>query len=161
MSTTRYYYANEQNQPVGPFTAADLWKFRELAIITHDTLVCVEDGSEWIPLATLTGTSASPSGGPPPLPASARTAQPQAAAPSGDHRTSYQRTAETVGMVPDFDGKRNRLQLAITAPVVLVCALSGLLTGGIGNAVFWGFLGLLVAVLVSGAVLMVMGWKKG
>ena len=161
MSTTHYYYANEQSQPVGPFTSDELGKLREQALIADDTLVCIEDGSDSIPLATLTGTAPSPTGGPPPIPESASTAHPQPATPLGDNRTSYQRTAETVGLVPDLDGKRNLLQLAITIPVVLVCALIGLLTGGIGNAVIWGFVGFLVAVLVSGAVLMVLGWKKG
>jgi len=37
----------------------------------------------------------------------------------------------------------------------------GLLSGGMRNALIWGLIGLLVGVVASGAVLMVLGWKKG
>lgn len=78
--------------------------------------------------------------------------------------SSYQKTAETVGietvgMIPDLSGKRNLLRFAITLPVAGAFALFGLLSGGMGNALIWGLVGLVVGVLASGAVLMVLGWK--
>lgn len=161
MNTTRYYYANELNQPVGPFTAADLLKFHKLGIVTDDTLISLEDGSDWVPLATLYRSVVSPSSGPPPIPSSASTAQPLPAPPAGGGRSSYQRTAETVGMVPDLSGTRNLLQLKIAIPITIAFALFGFLTGGLSNGLIWCFGGLLIGVLVSGTVLMVLGWKNG
>ena len=38
-------------------------------------------------------------------------------------------------------------------------ALFGLLSGGMGNALIWGLVGLVIGVVASGAVLMVLGWK--
>jgi hypothetical protein len=161
MSAPRYYHANEQNQPVGPFTASELSQLREQALVTDDTLICVEDGSEWTPLSTLLRPSTPPSAGPPPVPAGTRSARRPTAIQSADGRTPYQRTAETIGLIPDLSGKRNLLQMAITIPVTFGFALYGFLRGGVLLALFWGFGGLLVAVLASGAVLMVLGWKKG
>lgn len=157
MTPPRYYYANEQNQPVGPFTVEDLTRMRDQGLVRDDTHVCVEDGSDWVPLSRVTGAGTSSL---PPMPSSAAP-PPQPRQPVTDSRSSYQKTAETVGMIPDLSGKRNLLQLAITLPVAGVFALFGLLSGGMGNALIWGFLGLLVGVVASGAVLMVLGWKKG
>ena len=153
MTPPRYYYANEQNQPVGPFTIEELTKMREQALIRDDTFVCIEDGSDWVPLSqvTVAGTSS-----PPPMPSS----EPPQTPPSvTDSRSSYQKTAETVGMIPDLSGKRNLLQLAITVPVAGAAAIFGLVTGGFVNALIWGLIGLLMGVLASGTVLMILGWK--
>ena len=156
MTAQRYYYANEQNQPVGPFTVDELTKMRDQTLIRDDTFICIEDGSDWVPLSQITGTKSSP----PPLSPGTSSAAPQPQQPVTETRSSYQKTAETVGMIPDLSGKRNLLQLAITFPVAGVFALFGLLTAGMGNAMIWGLIGLLVGVLASGAVLMVLGWKK-
>jgi len=156
----RYYYANEQNQPVGPFSVRALWELREQGLISDVTYVCLEDGSDWVPLAKLARPpkpippgSTSPS-------SSASAVPPLPKKPKIEARTSYQKTAETVGMIPDFSGKRNLLQLAIILVFVGLFALFGLLTGGTLGALGWGAVGLLPGVLVSGTVLMVLGWKK-
>lgn len=154
MNSSRYYFANNENQAVGPFTVDELGKMRDQGLISDDTFVCIEDGSDWVPLSQVTATG---SVSPPPIstPPPARAAQAVT-----QSRSSYQKTAETVGMIPDLSGKRNLLQLAITLPVAGAATLFGLLSGGMGNAVIWGFIGLLVGVVASGAVLMVQGWKK-
>lgn len=155
MTPPRYYYANEQNQPVGPFTVEELTRMRDHGIVRSDSFVCIEDGSEWVHLSRVLGPGTS---SPPLMPMPSVTAQPQQH-PATDARSSYQKTAETVGMIPDLSGKRNLLQLAITLPVAGAFALFGLLSGGMGNALIWGLVGLVIGVLASGAVLMVLGWK--
>lgn len=153
MNTPRYYYANEQNQPIGPFTVDELTKLQEQVLVTNATLICVEDGSDWIPLTQVTGGSQPPPATKPSTPSS-----PQQ--PSSDSRTSYQKTAETVGMIPDMSGKRNLLQLVITFPIALVFLIWGLFKVSIIGALAYGFGGIIVGVIVSGTVLMVLGWKK-
>jgi hypothetical protein len=161
MSPDRYYYANDSNQPVGPFTAAELWRFCELGIITGDALICAEDGSDWISLATLHRSASHSWAGPPPIPSSTSANQPLPGTPIDDGRSSYQKTAETIGMVPDLSGSRNMLQLKIAIPITMAFALFGFFTGGLSNGLIWCFGGLLIGVLVSGTVLMVLGWKNG
>lgn len=155
MTSPRYYYANKQNEPVGPFTVEELTKMRDQTLIRDDTFVCIEDGSNWVPLSQVmvAGTSS-----PPPMPSSA-TIPPHPQNRATESRSSYQKTAETVGMIPDLSRKRNLLQLAITLPVAGAFALFGLVTGGMDNALIWGLIGLLIGVLASGTVLMILGWK--
>ena len=160
MNEDRYYYANEQNQPVGPFGVDELMKLQEQSLIVDTTLVCVEGGSDWISLSQLV-KPVTPSQSPPPIPSAQPSKQDPIAEPVGDSRSAYQKTAETVGMIPDLSGKRNLIQLAITIPIALIFALWGLARGGGSSALFYGFGGLIVGVLASGAVLMVLGWKKG
>ncbi len=156
MTAPRYYYADEQNQPVGPFTIDHLAKMAEHGMVTRSTFVCIEDGSDWIPLDQVMETASSP----PPLTPGSPTRSPQPRQAPSDARSSYQRTAETVGMIPDLNRNRNLLQVAITFPVAGAFALFGLVSGGMGNALIWGLIGLLIGVLASGAVLMVLGWKQ-
>lgn len=53
MPSTRYYYANASNQPVGPFLLTDLQTLLNRDILSPDTQVCQEDGSEWLALSSL------------------------------------------------------------------------------------------------------------
>lgn len=53
MTSIRYYYADEQNQPVGPFALADLEKMMVRQVLPPDTMVCPEGGMEWVTLVTL------------------------------------------------------------------------------------------------------------
>ncbi len=75
---------------------------------------------------------------------------------------SYNRVAETVGMMPTLRVKDNVVQ----AIVVLIGAMLGALIGYfVGSrdpraAVLGGFAGLIVFGLVSGIVLMVLGWVR-
>lgn len=139
MNANRYYYANESNQPVGPFPLDQLQSMMQQSILRMDTQVCPEGGSDWKSLGEVLGLNTSLSEKP---------------------NSGYQEVAEKVGLVPDFSAKRNLIQLAITAPIVLIFAIWGASRGGATGATLYGFGGLLVGVLASGTVLMVMGWKK-
>lgn len=139
MNVNRYYYANESNQPVGPFPLDQLQAMMKQSMLNADTQVCPEGGNDWKTLGEILGVKS----GPP-----------------TKQNSGYQDVAEKVGLIPDFSAKRNLIQLAITAPVVLIFAIWGASRGGGAGAVLYGFGGLLVGVLASGTVLMLMGWKK-
>lgn len=70
MSEIRYYYANEQNQSVGPFTLADLQKMVNTGLLELSTQTCPEGGADWVPLASLLPGSMAlpPTSSPPPRP---------------------------------------------------------------------------------------------
>ncbi len=53
MSTARYYYANEEDQPVGPFAKDDLAKMMNAGAIHPQTFICPEGGREWVRLDSL------------------------------------------------------------------------------------------------------------
>lgn len=56
-----FYYANEHNQPVGPFTRDDLEKMMHTGVLPPDTFVCPEGGLEWVSLGSLiAGPTTSP-----------------------------------------------------------------------------------------------------
>lgn len=67
MNEIRYYYANEQNQPVGPFTLTDLRKMASTGVLEPNTQTCPEGGADWVPLASLLpdSTSRPPTSAPP------------------------------------------------------------------------------------------------
>jgi hypothetical protein len=57
----RFYYANEENQPVGPFTRDDLEKMMRSKVLHPETFVCPEGGLEWVSVGSLiAGLSTSP-----------------------------------------------------------------------------------------------------
>lgn len=80
---------------------------------------------------------------------------------SQEKGSTYQRVAETVGMVPDLSLRRNLLQLVIVALVTAASALGGWFMGGVPLAQGAALGGMLLGILVSGTVLMFLGWKKG
>jgi len=61
----RWYYANEQNQAVGPFSFDDLKKIHRNGLITSETNIVEEGGTEWRALARVLPAETVP---PPPLP---------------------------------------------------------------------------------------------
>ena len=77
-----------------------------------------------------------------------------------DSFEQYQNVAETVGMIPSLRKKDNLIQ----GLVVLVCGIVGALVGGL----LWGLrgagglalVGLALGTLVSGFILMILGWKR-
>ena len=48
-----YYYANENNQPVGPYTAEQLQQFYQQGILHANSWVLVEGTADWQPYANL------------------------------------------------------------------------------------------------------------
>ncbi len=65
----RYYWADSQNQPVGPFDKDDLAKMMSASVIDPETFVCTEGGVEWVSLDSLmSGPPSSPPATTPPRP---------------------------------------------------------------------------------------------
>lgn len=71
MTSARYYYADQQNQPVGPFALQDLEKMKRAGVIDPHTQVCPEGGEDWVALESLIAAPPPPPPqSPPPLRAS-------------------------------------------------------------------------------------------
>ncbi|MBL9151614.1 MAG: DUF4339 domain-containing protein [Verrucomicrobiales bacterium] len=89
MSQARYYYADDHNQPVGPFALADLEKMMVRQVLPPDTMVCPEGGMEWVTLVTLVRPE--PAAGPaePRLPLSAPPSRTPATQVSGKRKKKY------------------------------------------------------------------------
>ena len=47
MPGTRYYYADDNSQPVGPLSLDEIRKFADAGVVRPDVMVCKEDGSVW------------------------------------------------------------------------------------------------------------------
>ena len=58
-----YYYANENNQPVGPCTAEQLRQLHQQGTLQDDSWVLVEGAPEWEPYASLAQLRPIPAGG--------------------------------------------------------------------------------------------------
>lgn len=65
-----YYYANTQNQPLGPYSFEDLRQLHLNGVIKPETYVIEENGTAWQPLANLLGAQRTVGSAPPfpPLP---------------------------------------------------------------------------------------------
>ncbi len=63
MPGTRYYYADDNSQPVGPLSLDEIRKFADAGVVRPDVMVCKEDGSVWKPLTSFV---APPRTAPPP-----------------------------------------------------------------------------------------------
>ncbi len=73
----------------------------------------------------------------------------------------YHTVAETVGGIPSFRLKDNLIQTAfIAATLIIGLGIGYLVTKDMFGAGVGGFLGLIAGLLVSGVVLMVLGWKR-
>ncbi len=70
MNHVRYYYANEANQPVGPFTPEELSRMCEAGILAADTLICEEGGTLWSNLGSHFAPTIAPPRVPSPAPPS-------------------------------------------------------------------------------------------
>lgn len=62
---TLYYYADDQNQPVGPFQLGDLRRMREAGLLGDATMVFPEGGTEWTSLGSVLPASRPPAAPPP------------------------------------------------------------------------------------------------
>jgi hypothetical protein len=73
---------------------------------------------------------------------------------------TYNTVAETVGLVPSVRLKDNVIQGITVLVVTGVAALAGFLMKGIQGLAFGTLLGLVGSLLLSGGVLMVVGWIR-
>lgn len=163
-----HYYATPEGQVVGPLSLAELEQMRAHGLLPESALICAEGETEWRPLNAFLPDEAVPS---------ARVANPAGETPcdprpitaesilssgvrSPEQRSNYQRVAETIGMIPDLNLRRNLLQLVIVVAVTLGCFLTGWLFRGAFIGLMAGLVGVLFGVIISGAVLMVLGWRN-
>jgi hypothetical protein len=72
----------------------------------------------------------------------------------------YQMIAETVGGVPSFRKQDNIIQGLVILACLVLGAGVGLIIGGPIGAGIGALIGLVASLLVSGAVLMVVGWRR-
>lgn len=75
-------------------------------------------------------------------------------------RDKYDTVADTVGLVPSLRLKDNVIQAITVAVVTGIAAIVGFLTNGVAGLAVGTLLGLIGSLLVSGAVLMVVGWVR-
>lgn len=84
----KYYYADANNQPVGPHTVEELLKLEAAGTIQAASWVVEEGGTDWKAFSDIKASQAAPA--PAPMPAAAPTPTPQAAAsptPQAEQRT--------------------------------------------------------------------------
>jgi len=104
----KWYYANANDEPVGPLSTADLLKLRAAGIVQDQTLVIERGGSEWRPLATITTPT-------PPVPP--RSARPLVAASTSNKTTT---TAEPKAFRPKTArATAKHIACAIAAVIIL------------------------------------------
>lgn len=72
----------------------------------------------------------------------------------------YNTVAETVGLIPSLRLRDNVIQGITVVVVTGIAALVGLLTDGTEGLAIGSLLGLVGSLLISGAVLMVVGWVR-
>jgi hypothetical protein len=75
-------------------------------------------------------------------------------------RETYDVVADTVGLVPSLRMKDNVIQGLVIAVVTALAALAGYLTHGTEGLAIGSLLGLIGSLVLSGAVLMVIGWIR-
>jgi hypothetical protein len=73
----------------------------------------------------------------------------------------YHTVADTVGMVPSLRVKDNVIQAAVVLGATALGASIGLAVGGGMVAIIYGAVAMIGSTLVSGLVLMVLGWVRG
>lgn len=91
------------------------------------------------------------SGKPPPIPGKR---------PDPTRFETYHTIAETVGGVPSFRKKDNLVQGITILACTLVAAAAGWFLRGPGAALGLGLAGMIGSLLVSGVVLMILGWVR-
>jgi hypothetical protein len=75
-------------------------------------------------------------------------------------RANYDTVADTVGLVPSLRLKDNLIQAIMVVVITGIAAIVGLLTNGVAGLAVGALLGLIGSLLISGAVLMVVGWVR-
>ena len=83
-----------------------------------------------------------------------------AKAPGKSKRETYDTVADTVGLVPSLRLMDNVIQGVTVVVVTGIGALVGFLTNGGAGLAVGSLVGLIGSLLVSGAVLMVVGWVR-
>ena len=56
----RYFYADANNQPIGPYTLEDLKQLAEKGTVKPETWVAEEGGAQWQPYSSLAAPGAAP-----------------------------------------------------------------------------------------------------
>jgi len=77
-----------------------------------------------------------------------------------DGLETYNTIAETVGGVPTLRVKDNVIQAVAILLSLVLGVIIGFAVGGVGGALAGAFAGLLAGLLISGTVLMVVGWLR-
>jgi hypothetical protein len=73
---------------------------------------------------------------------------------------SYHAVADTVGLVPSLRVKDNVVQAVVVVACTALGAAIGYFRAGALFAVAFGAVGMIASALVSGLVLMVLGWMR-
>jgi hypothetical protein len=80
--------------------------------------------------------------------------------PQKSARETYDTVADTIGLVPSVRLKDNVIQGITVVVVTGIAALVGFVMGGTTGLAVGALLGLVGSLLVSGTVLMVVGWVR-
>lgn len=73
---------------------------------------------------------------------------------------TYHTVAETVGLMPNLRLKDNLLQIVIIGITLFVGAIIGIIANGWLGLLLGSLLGLVAGTLISGCILMVLGWIR-
>ena len=87
-------------------------------------------------------------------------AETETAKPKGSGLETYNMVAETVGMLPSLRMKDNLIQAIIMGVITCIAVIVGGTMGGTQGALIAAVLGLLASLLISGFVLMIVGWVR-
>lgn len=93
-------------------------------------------------------------------PPTTSTSRPAPSARPSDPLADYHRVADTVGGLPNLRVKDNLYQTIFILIVTAAAAIAGYILGGAAGAILGVLFGLLGSVLLSGIVLMVLGFIR-
>ncbi len=80
--------------------------------------------------------------------------------PQKSSRETYDTVADTLGLVPNVRLKDNVIQGITVVAITGLAALVGFLSNGTAGLAIGSLLGLIGSLLISGGVLMVVGWVR-
>ena len=84
----------------------------------------------------------------------------EAKGPEKSLRNTYDTVADTVGLVPSLRVKDNVIQGITVVVLTAIAALVGFVVNGTTGLAIGTLLGLIASLLISGGVLMVVGWIR-
>lgn len=80
--------------------------------------------------------------------------------PANQGLETYNTIAETVGLIPSLRVKDNLIQAIVIGVITCISVVIGGTVGGTTGALFAALVGLVVSLLLSGFVLMILGWVR-